>query len=175
MKQHVALVGFMAAGKSTLGKKVARKLKCAFYDLDDEIVKQHGPIDAIFYDRGEAAFRECELEALQAILDNGKPGIIALGGGAVTYEPTAKLLKKRVYRIFVKVSAEQILGRLRRSKIVRPLIGPTPSLHKIKELYAGRMPSYAHSDYVLEADTLTALQAVEAIVEWIRRKKLPFA
>lgn len=175
MKQHVALVGFMAAGKSTLGKKVARKLRCAFYDLDDEIVKHHGPIETIFYERGEAAFRAFEVEALQRVLDEGPPGIIALGGGAVTYEPTAKLLKKRVYRIFVKVSAEQILGRLRRSKTVRPLIGATPSLHKVKELYAARMPTYAHSDYVLEADALTSVQAVDEIVEWVRRKRVPFA
>ena len=44
MKRHIALVGFMAAGKSTIGKKLARKLKCAFYDLDHEVVKRHGEI-----------------------------------------------------------------------------------------------------------------------------------
>ena len=174
MKRHIALVGFMAAGKSTIGKKLARKLKCAFYDLDREVVNRHGEISEIFYEEGETAFRAYELDALQAIVAGEPPGVIALGGGAVTHEPIATLLKKRAYRVFIKVSPEQILGRIRRSKVVRPLLGPTPSLQRIKELYAARMPSYAHSDLVVEADILTPAQVLDHIVAWTHKKKMPF-
>ena len=172
MRAHLALVGFMASGKSTIGKRLARKLHCAFYDTDDLVVKEHGGISDIFYNEGESAFRTYEHSALDHVVQTGKPGVIACGGGVLSYEPSAKLLKKRAYRIFVKVSPEQVLERLRKSRVVRPLLGPTPALSTIKQLYAKRMPQYAHADYVLEADGMSTAQIVDAIVEWMHKKKI---
>lgn len=171
MKRHVALVGFMAAGKSTVGKRLARKLRCAFVDVDDLIVAEHGPISDIFYAQGEAVFRRYEFEAIERAVE-GPPGIIALGGGAVTHDESLNLIKKRTYRVFVKVPVEQILGRLRRSPRVRPLLGPAPSLQKIKDLYAQRMPRYAHADLVIEAGEMSTGQIVDHIVEWLHKKKI---
>ncbi len=172
MKRHIALVGFMAAGKSTIGKRLARKLKCAFYDTDDIVVKEHGAISDVFYNEGEAAFRRYEKAALAGVLEDGDAGVVALGGGALTLDDNQKLLKKRAYRIFIKVTPEQALERMRRSKIVRPLLGPTPSLAKIRDLYTKRMPQYAHADYVVEADHLTSAQVVDGIIEWLHKKKI---
>jgi len=172
MKQHIALVGFMASGKSTIGKRLARKLKCAFFDTDDLVVEQHGAISDIFYNEGENAFRDYEHDAISHVVTDGEPGILACGGGALSYEPSAKLLKKRTYRIFIKVTPEQALERLRNSRNVRPLLGPTPTLARIKQLYTKRMPQYAHADLVLEADGMNTAQAVDAIVEWLHKKKI---
>lgn len=172
MKQHIALVGFMAAGKSTIGKKLARKLKVSFFDTDDLVVKEHGAVSDIFYNEGEKRFRDYEHGAIAHVLEEGEPGIVALGGGALTHEPTQKLLKKRAYRIFIKVSPEQVVERLRNSRRVRPLLGPTPSLAKIKDLYTKRMPQYAHADFVVEADGMSTSQVVDAIVEWLHKKKI---
>jgi shikimate kinase len=162
----------MAAGKSTIGKKLARKLGVNFYDVDDVVVGRHGAISDIFYAQGEKQFRQYEYDAIAHILDEEPPGVIALGGGAVTHDESLKLLKKRTFRVFVKVPPEQILGRLRRSKTVRPLIGPTPSLSKIKELYSKRMPRYSHADLVVEAQDMSTAQIVDQIVEWLHRKKI---
>jgi shikimate kinase/3-dehydroquinate synthase len=172
MKKHVALTGFMAAGKSTIGKKLARKLGVKFYDIDELIVDEHGPVSDIFYAQGEQQFRRYEYAAIERVVESGEPGIIALGGGAVTYDDSLKLLKKRTYRVFVKVPPEQILGRLRRSKTVRPLIGATPSLAKIKDLYNARMPRYSHSDYVVEADDMSTAQVVDHIAQWLHKKNI---
>jgi shikimate kinase len=161
----------MAAGKSTIGKKLARKLGVKFYDIDEIVVDKHGPVSDIFYAQGEQQFRRYEYDAIAQVLDE-EPGIIALGGGAVTFDDSLKLLKKRTYRVFVKVPPEQILGRLRRSKVVRPLIGPTPSLSKVKELYSARMPRYSHADYVIEADDMTTAQIVDAITQWLHKKNI---
>jgi shikimate kinase len=174
MKAHVALVGFMASGKSTVGKRLARKLKCAFYDTDEIVVKQHGRVSDIFYNEGESAFRNYEHDALAHILEEEEPGIIACGGGALSFEPSAKLLKKRTHRIFIKVTPQLVLERLRKSRNVRPLLGPTPSLSKIKSLYTKRMPQYAHADHVIEADGMSSAQVVDAIVEWLHKKKIEF-
>ncbi|MHB8306183.1 MAG: shikimate kinase, partial [Vulcanimicrobiaceae bacterium] len=73
---------------------------------------------------------------------------------------------------FVKVPVEQILGRLRRSPRVRPLLGPAPSLQKIRDLYAQRMPRYAHADLVIEAGEMSTGQIVDHIVEWLHKKKI---
>jgi shikimate kinase len=172
MRHHIALVGFMASGKSTIGKRLARKLKCAFFDTDDLIVKEHGAISDIFYGEGESAFRTYEHAALTHVVDEGAPGVIACGGGALSFEPTRKLLKKRAYRIFIKVSPEQVIERLRNSRNVRPLLGAAPTLGRIKQLYTKRMPQYAHADHVVEADGMSTSQVVEAIVEWLHKKKI---
>jgi shikimate kinase len=174
VRQHIALVGFMASGKSTIGKRLARKLKCAFYDTDDLIVEQHGAISDIFYSEGEAAFRNYEHDAIAHVFEDGEPGIMACGGGALSFDPSRKLLKKRAYRIFIKVTPEQVIERLRNSRNVRPLLGPTPTLARIKQLYTKRMPQYAHADFVLEADGMSSAQVVEAIVEWMHKKKIAF-
>lgn len=172
MRRHIALIGFMAAGKSTIGKRLARKLKCAFFDTDDLVVREHGAISDIFYNEGEAAFRRYEQAAIEHVLADGDAGIVALGGGALTLDENHKLLKKGAYRIFIKVSPEQVLERMRRSRNVRPMLGPTPSLAKIKDLYAKRMPNYAHADYVVEADDLSTSQVVDNIIEWLHKKKI---
>ena len=172
MKQHLALVGFMAAGKSTIGKKLARKLKVAFFDTDEMIVAEHGDVSDIFYNEGEKAFRTYELDAVSHVLDDGEPGVVALGGGALTHEPTSKLVKKRAYCVFIKVSPEKAAERMRNSPRIRPLLGPAPALSKIKELYTKRMPQYAHSDFVVEADGMSTTQIVDTIVEWLHKKKI---
>jgi shikimate kinase len=174
MKQHIALVGFMAAGKSTVGKKLARKLKCAFFDTDDLVIKDHGEISDIFFNEGEARFRGYEHAALSQVLDDGQPGVVALGGGALTFEPTQKLLKKRAYRIFIKVSPEQVLERVRRSKRIRPLLGTLPSLSRIKEIYQKRMAQYAHADLVVEVGDMSTTQVADSIIEWLHKKKIQF-
>ncbi len=162
----------MAAGKSTIGKKLARKLNCAFYDIDDAVVREHGAIADIFYNQGEAAFRNYEYQAIELAVERGDGGILALGGGALANPDTLELVKKRTYRIFIKISPELALERLRRSKRIRPLLGPTPALSKIKELYGKRMPLYAHSDFVVEGDHLTTTQSADAIVQWLHKKKI---
>ena len=171
MRNHLALVGFMAAGKSTVGKRLARKLKIPFIDIDDVIVSEHGPISDIFYNQGEKTFREYEHDAIAHSIESD-PSVLALGGGAVTFEPSLKLLKKRTYRIFIKVPPEQVLGRLRRSQRVRPVLGPQPTLAKIKDLYEKRMPAYAHADLTIEAGEMNTPQIVDHIVEWMHKKKI---
>jgi shikimate kinase len=172
MKRHVALVGFMAAGKSTIGKRLARKLKCAFFDTDDLVARDHGAVSDIFYNEGEAAFRRYEHAALAGVLESGDAGILALGGGALTDDENQKLLKKRAYRVFIKVSPEMALERIRKSNFVRPLLGPAPSLSRIRELYTKRMPQYAHADHVVEADDMSTAQVVDNIIEWLHKKKI---
>src|SRR5690606_15424444 len=82
----LVLVGPMAAGKTSVGRRVARRLGVAFVDTDKRIVATHGPIPAIFAEHGEAHFRDLERAAVAEALSEG--GVISLGGGAVTQADT---------------------------------------------------------------------------------------
>jgi 3-dehydroquinate synthetase/shikimate kinase len=79
--RHIALIGFMGAGKTTVGEEVARRTGRPFVDTDAEIEARHGPITELF-DRGEAEFRRLEREIVDEALSAGEPSVIALGGGA---------------------------------------------------------------------------------------------
>jgi shikimate kinase len=172
VKRHLALVGFMGAGKSTIGRKLARELGCAFFDTDDLIVRAHGAIAAIFSSEGEAAFRRYERDAIGDVLSSGDAGVVALGGGALTLEENRSLLKERAHRIFLRSSPEQILRRLRRSRERRPLLGARPTLAQIRELYDERLAHYADSDYIVEARRLSDRAILDDILQWLNEKKI---
>ncbi len=170
MKRHVALVGFMASGKSTIGRKLARKLGWTFRDTDTLVVRSHGPIPAIFEKEGEAGFRRYEHAAIADVLESAEPCVIALGGGALTVAENRSLLTDRAYRVFIKTSPEQILARVRRGREVRPMLGSRPTLSRVKELYARRMPAYENADHVIDATSRRDAEVVDAIVGWLREK-----
>jgi shikimate kinase len=168
MKRHLALVGFMASGKTTIGRKLARRLRRPFCDTDALIVQNHGPIPGIFANEGETAFRKYESEAIRTALEREEASVIALGGGALTVPRNRKLLGEHAYRIFIKVPAEQILARVRRSRELRPVLGSAPTLESVGALYASRMTEYEEADHVVEAARRSDATVVAEIVEWLR-------
>ena len=155
MKRHVALIGFMAAGKSTIGKRLARELKMPFVDTDAEIIALHGPIETIFANEGEAAFREYERIAVEAALA-GEAKVLSLGGGAITHAPTRALLTQHAVRVFVDVPATTILARARRSQTPRPVLGEKPTLARIRELLALREPYYREAEIIIDGRGATS-------------------
>lgn len=172
MKRHVALVGFMASGKSTIGRKLARKLGWAFFDTDALIARAHGAIAAIFANEGEMAFRGYERAAIDGALQSVEPSVLSLGGGALTVAENRRALTDRAYRIFIRVSPEEILARARRSRTIRPLLGPNPTLERINELYAARMPDYESVDHVIDATHRSDAEIVDELAGWLRQQKL---
>ena len=116
--RHIALMGFMGAGKSTLGREVARLTERPFVDTDEEIEKRHGPIAAIFKERGEPEFRRMEEQIVAEAL-SGPTAVIALGGGAVLSAATQDRLDRSAFLVWVPVDLETAWARVRSSD--RPL------------------------------------------------------
>lgn len=172
MKRHVALVGFMGAGKSTIGRKLARELGCSFFDTDHLIVRDHGTIAEIFSREGEAAFRQYEREAIGQVLSGDDAGVVALGGGALTVDENRAFIKERAHRIFLRSSPAQILRRLRRSRERRPLLGVRPTLTQIQRLYGERLAHYADADYIVAAERLSDRAILDDILQWLSEKKI---
>lgn len=172
MKRHVALVGFMASGKSTIGRKLARVMGWPFVDTDTLIVRAHGSIPSIFEKEGEEAFRRYEESAVRAALDRGPSHVIALGGGALTRPQNRTLLERGAHRIFIQISPEQAFARVNRSREMRPMLGALPTLERIERLFAARMSDYLTADLVVEASHLSDAGVIERIVAWLRERQI---
>lgn len=116
-KMTLVLVGPMGAGKTSVGRRVARELRVPFIDTDRRIVEAHGPIAEIFRDQGEAQFRAWEHETVAAAVAEG--GVVSLGGGAVTHAATLALLETQPVA-FLAVSREAVADRI--TGHARPLL-----------------------------------------------------
>ena len=104
--KHLALVGFMGAGKTTIGREVAARIDRPFVDTDEELERRHGSIAKIFDERGEAEFRALEEVVVAEALAASEPAVLALGGGAVVSEATRRLVRRaHVVHLVVDVSA----------------------------------------------------------------------
>jgi 3-dehydroquinate synthetase/shikimate kinase len=115
--KHLALIGFMGAGKSKLGRELAHLTHRPFVDTDREIEKRHGSIAELF-ERGEPAFRRIEEQVVAEALA-GPMAVIALGGGAVLSEATRKRLRRTAFVAWVTVDVDTAWSRVRNSG--RPL------------------------------------------------------
>ena len=166
LERHVALIGFMAAGKSTIGRHLARELAVPFIDTDDLIVAANGPVPALFARAGESGFRAAEYEAVRTALD-GPVGVIALGGGAVTHEPTRRLLAERALRVYLDISVDTLVLRLQRSPTIRPVVGTSPTEARVRELLSAREPFYREAEIIVTGPRRTKMTFVREILDRI--------
>ncbi len=138
LNKHLALAGFMGAGKTTLGRQVARHLGRSFVDLDDEIESRAGAtIEGLFARGGEGAFRSLEEAVVRELLDGPEPAVIALGGGAVLSTSTREALVRRAFTVTLEV--EPAVAWKRASEGGRPLAIDEESF---RALYQERGPVY---------------------------------
>ncbi len=167
----VFLVGFMGAGKSSVGRILAQRLNWTFEDLDDRIERrERRTVAQIFRESGEAAFRRAEHSALQDVLDcmAGEARIIALGGGAFVQSNNVTLLKSSgVPTVFLDAAVEELWERCCRQAgetgTERPLL-QTPE--QFRELYEIRRPHYAGASFTIQ----TGRRAVDEIATEIEQR-----
>lgn len=166
---HVALTGFMGAGKTTVGRRVARMLRMPFVDSDAEIVRAHGAIAQIFEREGEAQFRRYEREALERLLLR-EPLVIAVGGGAVIAPENRALLRQRGVIVHLAISAEGAHRRVAHREN-RPLLGEKPDLESLRVLWRRRAPAYADSDFEVQTEGRAPDAIARAIARWYRARR----
>jgi shikimate kinase/3-dehydroquinate synthase len=139
LSRHLALAGFMGAGKTTLGTEVARRLGRPFVDLDREIERHAGvTVEQLFARDGEAGFREREAHMAADALESAQPAVIALGGGAVLAHATRDALRRRAFTILLEVEPAVAWQRAS-TEGGRPLAIEEDAFHA---LYRERLPLY---------------------------------
>lgn len=151
-KPHVALIGIMGSGKTSIGKKLADELKYDFVDTDSLIEKHTGQtIPKIFKQKGEKVFRGFESSVLERIFKSPKASVVSLGGGAILDEKNLNLIRKNCLVIWLWISAQ---GALRRIDFqTRPLLVSSDPKKTIESLLAARKPLYARaSDLIIDSE-----------------------
>lgn len=158
----VVVIGPMGAGKSSVGKRVAKALGVPFTDTDRVIAREHGPIPGIFAERGEPAFRELEAAAVRSALATA--GVIAVGGGAVTHPDTrAALVGARI--VLLTVSPEAVAARIAGSD--RPLLaqGGLDAWQTIADERAATYAELAHATFDTSRRPMS--HVVRDVVAWV--------
>ncbi|MBN6189719.1 MULTISPECIES: shikimate kinase [Microbacterium] len=163
----VVLVGPMASGKTSVGRRVARRLGVGFIDTDKRIVAAHGPIPALFAEHGEAHFRDLERAAVAQALSEG--GVISLGGGAVTDADTRHLLHGHPV-VFLTVSEDAVADRLRGG--TRPLLAGDDPVERWKRIFAERREWYEEVASISFDTSRRPMQRIaDEIVAWRREQR----
>jgi shikimate kinase len=176
--QAVFLVGFMGAGKSTVGRTLAKRLKWLFEDLDDRIERREArTVPEIFRTTGEQEFRRAErdalLEVLKELRSGGSARIVALGGGAFVQPANAVLLKAaRVPIMFLDAPVDELWQRCQKQAstqgTVRPLLS---SMDRFSDLYRARRQGYLQASRKIETGGRTVEAVAEEIASALLEKK----
>ncbi|HEX5417979.1 MAG TPA: shikimate kinase [Chloroflexota bacterium] len=165
MSDNLVLLGFSGSGKSSVGRILAQRLGWSFVDTDARIVARFGvPIARLFAERGEAAFRAAEREAVAAVCAE-RHRVISLGGGAPVDEANRTVIAEGNLVVRLEASPEELLRRLRAQGPTeeRPLLNAPDPLERIRGLLDARRDAYAIADVVVNTEGLSPEEVAEAI------------
>ncbi|MFQ5636408.1 MAG: shikimate kinase [bacterium] len=150
--KNIYLIGFMAAGKTTVGKILAGEMQRPFWDTDDVVEAMcRQSIPEIFQQHGESRFRELETAALRQVAQK-QPAVVALGGGAVMHPVNRALIRNSGISIYLKWPLPVLLSRLNLNGS-RPLVtdsGLEKKEQHLRALYNNRVALYEMADYIVE-------------------------
>ena len=162
-KNNIYLVGFMGAGKTTVGKVLSRKLQKPFFDLDIEIASFcKATIKDIFKKEGEDFFRETETKVLQKISSVNSNAIVSTGGGVVIKDQNWDLMNSTGKVVYLKASLESIWQRVKASS-TRPLLNVDNAFEKAAELLSFREQFYKKADITIDTADLSVEETAEEI------------
>lgn len=165
----LALVGLRGAGKSTLGKKVAKALGRAFVEVDREIEREAGmALGELFSLHGEAHYRTLEERVLRALLARAEPLVLATGGGVVTHEESWRVLRARATTVWLKATPQEHWDRVLLQGDERPMHKRAQARAELEALHAARAPLYAAADVIIDTGALLVPGSVAAIVDAVR-------
>lgn len=168
--KNIILIGFMACGKSSVGRRFSQAVNMEFLDTDELIEQKAGTtVSDIFATQGEAAFRAMETECLKDLLSRDEsPFVLSVGGGLPIREENRRLLSQLGEVVYLKVSADTVFMRVRNDK-TRPLLQTPNPKGRIVDLMSARKRFYEDAaDYILEADEKSFEEIIEEIKEVCR-------
>lgn len=172
---RILLIGFMAAGKTTLGKALARDLGLQFIDLDHYIENRyHSTVSQLFADRGEEGFRQIERNMLHEVTEF-EDVIIATGGGTPCFYDNMEYMNSKGITVFLKASVDVIYTRLTIARVQRPLVkGKTADELRqyIADMLEMRSPYYIRAHHTFCADYLENTQQVSDSVQRFKSELL---
>ena len=147
----VALLGLRGAGKSSVGRRLARGMRVRFRELDRLVESAAGmQLEQIFELQGEQRYRQLERDTLRRFLATTQSGVLATGGGIVTEPETFELLRRNCFTVWLRAEPQEHWDRVMRQGDRRPMAGNPAAMQQLRALLAAREPLYALSDVTLE-------------------------
>lgn len=172
MHDRIILLGYMGAGKTTLGKALAENLHLEFVDLDWYIESKQGKaISQIFAEQGEDEFRRIERDMLHEVASKENV-VIAVGGGTPCFFDNIDFMNQQGKTVYIKASTDTLIAHIHMGKTRRPLIdGMTDDeLHRyIDQSMCMREPYYIKAKHTLTIETIRLQSQIEAYVEEIKQ------
>ncbi len=164
MAKNIFLVGFMGAGKTSVGRILAQKLQLVFCDLDEAMEKELGmTIPEIFSRHGEGLFRDAESKMLRSMAQR-ESQVIATGGGVVLREENWEVMQREGVTVYLKAPAEVLYDRVK-NKTSRPLLLVENPFEKVRDLLSMRIPFYEKADLIIDTEGVSP----EIVAEEIRK------
>jgi len=167
----VVLLGYMASGKSTIGKILAKNLNYTFIDLDNYIVeKENLTVPEIFKQKGEIYFRKLETNYLKKLLSLSNNVVLSLGGGTPCYSNNMEIIlqTENVTSIYLKASIENLVSKLENKKAKRPLVAHLKTKEDLTEFIGKhlfeRSYFYNQAEFVLTTDRKKKKDIIEEII-----------
>lgn len=168
--KRVILIGYMGAGKTIIGKVLARTMGLGFYDLDDYIENRvHQKIPDIFAQKGEDGFRDIERKMLHEVMEF-EDVVVSCGGGTPCFFDNMDYMNTRGETIFLNASPRVLNEHLRMGKTIRPLIqGKTADelIAYIEESLQKRLPHYQKAKHTLAIETIHTQEQIQNYVNQI--------
>jgi XRE family aerobic/anaerobic benzoate catabolism transcriptional regulator len=176
----IALIGLRGAGKSTLGKILAKKIGWNFVELNKEIEAQNGlSVAEIIALYGQEGFRRMEQAALAQLLARKELMVLATGGGIVSEPLTFDLILSSFYTIWLKAEPEEHMARVRRQGDLRPMADDRSAMAELRTILKSREPLYARASAVVDTSGLSvdaaAARLNEAVAPVLRQDAQMFA
>jgi len=162
----IALIGLRGAGKSTLGKMLAKKIGWNFVELNKEIEAQNGlSIAEIIALYGQEGFRRLEQAALTQLLARKELTVLATGGGIVSEPLTFDLILSSFYTIWLKAEPEEHMARVRGQGDLRPMADDRSAMAELRNILVSREPLYARASAVVDTAGLSVDAAAARLTE----------
>ncbi|WP_213772215.1 helix-turn-helix transcriptional regulator [Bradyrhizobium sp. dw_78] len=165
----IALIGLRGAGKSTLGKMLAKKIGWNFVELNKEIEQQNGlSVAEIIALYGQEGFRRMEQAALGQLLARRELMVLATGGGIVSEPLTFDLILSSFYTIWLKAEPEEHMARVRRQGDLRPMADDRSAMAELRNILVSREPLYARASAVVDTAGLSIDAAAARLIDAVR-------
>lgn len=170
---RIILIGFMGAGKTTIGRQLAMALGLQFYDLDWYIeMRYHKKVSDIFAEQGEEHFRDLERRMLHEVAEF-EDVVVSCGGGTPCFYDNIQYMNQQAETVYLKLEPEVLAMHLRMGRTVRPLIlGKTEDelLQYIKDSLAQREPYYRQAKHILDVSLMDNYEKIAITIDLLRKE-----
>lgn len=170
---RIILIGYMGAGKTTIGRQLAMALGLQFYDLDWYIeMRYHKKVSEIFAEQGEEHFRDLEQRMLHEVAEF-EDVVISCGGGTPCYGDNMQYMNQQAETVYLKLTPEVLCQHLMMGRTVRPLIiGKTGEelQQYIKESLAAREPFYSQAKHTVDVSLMDNFEKIAITIDLLRKE-----